>query len=87
MLFPKRINRSYLEIYQEKSTFPLDILFRKAYIHYKYERKEVESMSVVYLKDFPEDLHRKAKSEAALMGISMKEIIIRALTEYLKKRG
>ena len=43
-------------------------------------------MSVVYLKDFPEDLHRKAKSEAALMGISMKEIIIRALTEYLKKK-
>jgi len=44
-------------------------------------------MSVVYLKDFPEDLHRKAKSEAALMGISMKELIIRALTEYLKKKG
>ena len=43
-------------------------------------------MSVVYLKDFPEDLHRKAKSEAALMGISMKELIIRALTEYLKKQ-
>ena len=43
-------------------------------------------MSVVYLKDFPEDLHRKAKSEAALMGISMKEVIIRALTEYLKKK-
>jgi predicted HicB family RNase H-like nuclease len=40
------------------------------------------------IKDFPDDLHRKAKSEAALMGISLKELIIRALTEYLeKKRG
>ncbi|UCF85727.1 MAG: hypothetical protein JSV50_08875 [Desulfobacteraceae bacterium] len=43
-------------------------------------------MSVVYLKDFPEDLHRRAKAEAALMGISMKELIIRVLTEYLKKK-
>lgn len=47
-------------------------------------------MATVYLRDFPEDLHRKAKSEAALMGITMKEFIIRAMTEYLKnkkKRG
>ena len=42
-------------------------------------------MATVYLRDFPEDLHRKAKAEAALMGISLKELIIRALTEYLKK--
>ena len=43
-------------------------------------------MAILNVKDFPDDLHRKAKSEAALMGISLKEIIIRALTEYLKKR-
>jgi predicted HicB family RNase H-like nuclease len=43
-------------------------------------------MSTVFLRDFPEDLHRQAKSEAALMGISMKELIIRALTEYLEKK-
>ena len=42
-------------------------------------------MATVYLRDFPQDLHRKAKSEAALMGISLKELIIRALTEHLKK--
>ena len=39
-----------------------------------------------YLIDLPEDLHRKIKAEAALMGISLKEFIIRALTEYLKKK-
>jgi len=44
-------------------------------------------MATVYLRDFPQDLHRKAKAEAALMGISLKELIIRALTEYLKKKG
>ncbi len=42
-------------------------------------------MATIYLRDFPEDLHRKAKAEAALMGISLKELIIRAITEYLKK--
>lgn len=40
---------------------------------------------ILNVKDFPDDLHRKAKSEAALTGISLKELIIRALTEYLKK--
>ena len=43
-------------------------------------------MSTINLRDFPEELHRKAKSEAALMGISLKELIIRALNEYLKKK-
>jgi len=37
------------------------------------------------IKDFPNDLHRKAKAEAALMGISMKAFIIKAIEEYLKK--
>jgi hypothetical protein len=45
-----------------------------------------EKIMVLNVKDFPEDLHRKAKSEAALMGISLKEFIIRAMTEYLKKK-
>ena len=44
-------------------------------------------MTTINIREFPEELHRKAKSEAALMGISLKELIIRALTEYLKKKG
>jgi predicted HicB family RNase H-like nuclease len=43
------------------------------------------NMKAVILKNFPEDLHRKAKSKAALMGISLKELIIRAITEYIKR--
>jgi predicted HicB family RNase H-like nuclease len=42
-------------------------------------------MKSLIFKDFPEDLHRKAKSKAALMGISLKELVIRAITEYIKK--
>ena len=43
-------------------------------------------MATVYLSDFPEDLHRIFKSEAALEGISLKALVIKALEEYLKKR-
>ncbi len=42
-------------------------------------------MPTIYLKDFPEDLHRLVKAKAALMGISMKELMIRALNEFLEK--
>lgn len=51
--------------------------------------KEVIGMAILNIKNFPDDIHRQAKAEAALMGISLKELIIRAITEYLKtaKRG
>jgi predicted HicB family RNase H-like nuclease len=42
-------------------------------------------MAILNIKDFPEDLHRKAMAKAALMGISLRELIIRAITEYIKK--
>ena len=45
-----------------------------------------ERMSIINIKGFPNDLHRKAKSEAALEGISLKALIIKALQEYLKKK-
>lgn len=43
-------------------------------------------MATVFIRDFPEDLHRTAKSEAALEGITLKALIIKALEEYLKKK-
>ena len=49
--------------------------------------KEIkESMAILNIKDFPDDLHRKAKAEAALAGISLKAFIIKALEEFLKKK-
>ena len=46
-------------------------------------------MANINLRDFPETLHREAKAKAALEGISLKELIIRAVESYLKagKKG
>jgi predicted HicB family RNase H-like nuclease len=41
--------------------------------------------TIINLRGFPIDLHRKAKAKAAMMGITLKELIIRAVTEYIKK--
>jgi predicted HicB family RNase H-like nuclease len=43
-------------------------------------------MAILNIKDFPDDLHRKAKSEAALEGISLKALFIKAVEEYLKRK-
>ena len=45
-----------------------------------------ERMTIINIKDFPEDLHRKAKAAAALEGISLKALFIKAVEEYLKKK-
>ena len=44
-------------------------------------------MATVYLRDFPEDLRKEAKIRALREGITLKELIVKALTEYLKKKG
>ena len=45
-----------------------------------------ERMTIINIKEFPDDLHRKAKAEAALEGISLKALFIKAVEEYLKKK-
>ncbi|RLB16452.1 MAG: hypothetical protein DRG82_09135 [Deltaproteobacteria bacterium] len=45
-------------------------------------------MATINLRDLPSDLHRKAKAQAALEGITLKALfIISLLTEYLKRKG
>lgn len=39
----------------------------------------------VNIKDFPDKLHRQAKIQAAIEGTTLKGLIIKALTEYLKR--
>ena len=41
---------------------------------------------VLNIKDFPDDLHREAKIYAVTNGISLKELVIRALRDYLKRK-
>jgi hypothetical protein len=45
-----------------------------------------DETTIINIRDFPIDLHRKVKAQAALMGISIKEFFIRAAAEYLKKQ-
>jgi plasmid stability protein len=42
-----------------------------------------EEIKVLQMRNFPADLHRKAKIQAAVEGTTLKGIIIKALTEYL----
>jgi hypothetical protein len=46
-----------------------------------------DSMATINLRDVPDELHRRAKAEAAMEGITLKALIIKALEEYLKKKG
>jgi predicted HicB family RNase H-like nuclease len=39
----------------------------------------------LFVRDFPADLHHRAKIQAAVENISLKVLVIKALTEYLKK--
>ena len=39
----------------------------------------------LHIKDFPEDLHYEAKVFSAMNKISLKELVIMALKDYLKK--
>ena len=40
-----------------------------------------------YIIKFPDDLHKKAKLRAVEEDITLKELISRAIGEYLKKKG
>ena len=40
-----------------------------------------------YIINFEDDLHKQAKVRAAQEGITLKDLIIKAVKEYLKKKG
>ena len=41
-------------------------------------------MATINLRNVPDDLHRKAKARAAMEGVSLKQLILRLLEEYLE---
>ena len=41
-------------------------------------------MASMNLKEFPDDLRRQAESRAALEGIALLDLVIRAVTNYLE---
>jgi predicted HicB family RNase H-like nuclease len=44
-------------------------------------------MADINLRDFPDTLHREAKAKAALEGITLKDLFIKAVQEYLKRKA
>ena len=44
-------------------------------------------MATMFIKNFPDELHRLAKAEAALQGVTLREIVAEALRAYLIKQG
>ena len=47
----------------------------------------VMETSVLFVRDFPVDLRKRAKMQALKEDVSLKAIIIKAVEEYLKKVG
>ena len=43
-------------------------------------------MATIYLRDFPEDLRHRAKIQAAIEKTSLKDLIAKALLEYLERQ-
>jgi hypothetical protein len=64
--------------------FTLDKFFNNSYICYICNYKG--GVMNLNIRGFPDDLYREAKIQAAIMGVSLKEIVIRALKDYLKKQ-
>jgi len=40
---------------------------------------------ILNVKNFPKDLHRRAKIQAAIMEISLKDLIIKSMEDFLAK--
>ena len=40
----------------------------------------------LYIRNFPQELRQLAKAEAALQGLTLREIVAEALRAYLKKQ-
>jgi len=43
--------------------------------------------TVVTIKNFPSELHREIKIQAAVQGSTIKELILMAIAEYLGRKG
>lgn len=47
---------------------------------------DMDKVMVLAIRNFPRDLHHQAKIRAAVEGISLKDLIVKAVSQYLKRR-
>lgn len=55
------------------------------YRNFRYQLQEGLRI-VLNVKEFPDDFHIEAKIQAAILGISLEELIIKAFKDYQKNR-
>jgi plasmid stability protein len=46
-----------------------------------------ETVKAIIIRNFPKDLHHKVKVFAAIHSTTIKEVVIKALEEYLEREG
>ena len=52
----------------------------------KQDDKQQELFKMILVPDCPEDLHHQVKIQAAVEGIPLKELVKKALREYLERQ-
>jgi predicted HicB family RNase H-like nuclease len=52
----------------------------------KQDDKQQELFKMILVPDCPEELHRQVKIQAAVEGIALKELVKKALREYLERQ-
>ena len=52
----------------------------------KQDEKQKELFKSILVPDCPEDLHRQVKIQAVMEGIPLKELVKKALREYLQRQ-
>jgi hypothetical protein len=57
------------------------------YIQHNQQGGDAMAIKVIQMRNFPADLHKRVKIQAAKEETTLKAIIIKALEEYLKKVG
>jgi predicted HicB family RNase H-like nuclease len=65
--------------------YTIYIIFTILDVTAKKNRGRVHVAKTIIIKNFPEELHRKAKAKAALEGITLKALIIKLLETYLEE--
>jgi predicted HicB family RNase H-like nuclease len=49
-----------------------------------HQMEAIQMATAYTIRDFPEDLHRRAKATAAMEGVSLRELILKALQLYVE---
>jgi predicted HicB family RNase H-like nuclease len=58
-----------------------------AIYHNTLREGDILMPKTIYIREFPDDLHKEAKIQAAREETTLRELVIKALTEYLRRKA